>query len=94
VAFTDYAAGEATVVSIGGTLAVEFTTPLGGTDYAVTLTLEGPSAAADIFYVTDKTVNGFTIHVINSAGAPVDAASTNVIVNWIAVRNSNDIPPI
>lgn len=69
-------------VQTGGTTLVHFSAPFPSGDYAVSLT----SASAQEFHGTieysDKTANGFTVHVsLSSPGAP----TINLRVDWIAV---------
>lgn len=63
-----------------GVYAVSWTTPFPTTNYIVQLTTEG-SPGNDAVYITEKTVNGFTLQSTNTAGAKI-----NILIN-VAIFN-------
>ena len=63
-----------------GVYAVSWATPFPDTNYIVQLTTEG-SPGNDAVYITEKTVNGFTLQSTNTAGAKI-----NILIN-VAIFN-------
>ena len=63
-----------------GVYAVSWATPFPTTNYIVQLTTEG-SPGNDAVYITEKTVNGFTLQSTNTAGAKI-----NILIN-VAIFN-------
>jgi hypothetical protein len=58
-----------------GSIQVTFSTPMSSSSYAVTITPEG--LVADVPFVTDKTVDGFVLHVHQTE-------SSSIYVEWTA----------
>jgi hypothetical protein len=68
-------------VAIGGTVPVKFSSHLASANYAISLTLADAQDFRGFVEYSDKTANGFTIHLISSAGAVMG----NLKVDWIVV---------
>jgi hypothetical protein len=60
---------------------VKFSSHLASANYAISLTLADAQDFRGFVEYSDKTANGFTIHLISSAGAVMG----NLKVDWIVV---------
>jgi hypothetical protein len=87
--FADYRAGQAIILATTSSVAVTFSSPVSGPDYLVSLTYEGvPSTRGWVVVETTPTAKGtagFTIDLVDSGGALVDAGAGGVIVDWIVM---------
>jgi hypothetical protein len=90
--FTQWHAGKATIAAGSNSTAVSITAFTGSPgNYSVTATFTqavnwgNDNSTVPVLVITDESVTGFTIEVVNDTGGAIKAPSGGVTVNWIAI---------
>ena len=85
----DYKAGQTSIIDTATYADVHFNTDAATANYSVSLTFVEAPKVQGTLVVTNKTVSGFRIEVVDSSGTPLAQTGGSAAIDWIAIPNSN-----
>jgi len=81
-------AGSGTCSASNGETAITFSSALSSTSYAVAVCFESALVGGLTIMVKSKTVNGFTVAILDMGSNPVDCSVDNINFSWQAISNA------